>query len=100
MNSKRKRFSPKFVNDLKDVLARYDEISEVIGEKVRVEIQSQLDLVAGTSEGFAKIHREIRAVRIKKFPYVLLFRSFGDHVQFVGLVLGSTEREHWFDNID
>ena len=53
MNSKRIRFSPKFVNDLKDVLAHYDEISEVIGRKARVEIQSRLDLVAGTSEGFA-----------------------------------------------
>ena len=99
MNAKLKRFAPSFVNDLQDVLDHYDKISGGIGEKVRIEIQSRLDLVSVTSEGFAKIHRDIRAVRLKKFPYVLLYRSFGDHVQFVGLVLGSTERENWFDNI-
>ena len=99
MNAKLKRFAPSFVNDLQDVLERYNEISAGIGEKVRIEIQSRLDLVSVTPEGFAKIHRDIRSVRLKKFPCVLLYRSFGDHVQFVGLVLGSTERENWFDNI-
>jgi hypothetical protein len=100
MNAKLKRFAPSFVNDLQDVLDRYDKISPVIGEKVRIEIQSRLDLVSVASEGFPRIHRDIRAVRLKRFPYVLLYRSFGDHVQFVGLVLGSTERENWFDKIE
>ena len=100
MKNKQRRYHPSFVADLKRATEYYDDISSITGNKLRDEIQSKIELVGCTSEGFATIHNNIRALRLKKFPYVMLYRSFDDYVQFVGLVLGSTERKHWFDSLE
>ena len=97
MESKLRRFSIDFVTDLEMAVDYYDGFSQATSDKFRVEVQSKLDLVAAASEGFAIAHNNVRAVRLKKFPYVLLYRFFDQHVEFVGLVQGSTERKNWFD---
>ena len=97
MNLKARRYHPNFIADLKNAAGYYDGISTSVGNKLRDEIQSKIELIGSASEGFAIIHNNVRAVRLRKFPYVLLYRSFEDHVQFVGLVLGSSERRNWFD---
>ena len=97
MESKPRRFGTDFVTDLEMAVDYYDGFSLATGDKFRTEVQSKLDLVASASEGFAIAHNNIRAVRLRKFPYVLLYRSFDLHVEFVGLVQGSTERKNWFD---
>ena len=100
MKSKRRRYHPKFFADLKTALDYYDEISTELGNRFRAEIKSRTKLIASTSEGFAKIHNDVRALRLHRFPYVILYRSYSDHVQFVGLIEGSAERKNWFDNIE
>ena len=100
MKNKKRRFHPRFVTDIKIATEYYDGISLVVGNKLRQEIKSKIDLIASTPEGFGIVHNNVRALRLKRFPYVLLYRSFDDHVQFAGLVLGSTERKHWFDGIE
>ena len=97
MKNKQRKFHPKFAVDLKNATSYYDEISLRVGNDFRDEVQAKLDLIASTSEGFAIIYRDVRPVRLRKFPYVLLYRSYNDHVQYVGLVFGSTERINWFN---
>jgi len=100
MKNKSRKYHPNFVADLNSAINYYDDISLDIGSKLRDEIKSKVDLIASASEGFAIVHNSVRVLRLKKFPYVILYRSYDDHVQFVGLVLGSTERQHWFDDIE
>ena len=97
MESKLRRFGTDFVTDLEMAVDYYDGFSQATGDKFRAEVRSKIDLVASNSEGFAIVHNNIRAVRLRKFPYVLLYRSFDQHVEFLGLVQGSTERRNWFD---
>lgn len=97
METRNRRFHPDFIEDLLGATKYYDEISPAIGARFRTEVQSRIDLIASTPDGFASIHKNIRAVRTRKFPYVVLYRVNGDRVEFVGLILGSTQRKHWFD---
>ena len=100
MKAKLKRFAPLFANDLKQAVDYYDDISTRTGNGFREEVESKLDLVASTSEGFATVYNEVRALRLRKFPYMLLYRSFARHVEFLGLVHGSKARSHWFERMD
>ncbi len=100
MKSKARRFHPSFVADLQNATCYYDDISPEIGNKLRVDLQSKIELITSAPEGFAEIHKNVRALRLKAFPFVVLYRSCNDHVQFVGLVQGSTDRKHWFDTIE
>ena len=99
MKSKARRFHPSFVVDLSSATEYYDEMPPSIGNRLRDEVQSRIDLIAENSEAFPRVHNDVRALRLKKFPYVILFRSHPDFVQFVGLVQGNTDRKHWFDRI-
>lgn len=97
METRNRRFHPDFVEDLLSATKYYDEVATTIGASFRAEVQSRIDLIATTPEGFACIHKNIRAIRIRKFPYVVLYRVNDDRVEFIGLVFGSTQRKHWFD---
>jgi len=97
MKGKEKRYSPSFVFDLKHAVDYYDGISDRTGDRFRTELQAKLDVISSVSEGFAIVHNGVRAARLRKFPYVLLYRSFERHVEFIGLVHGSTSRSNWFD---
>lgn len=97
MKSKARRFHPDFVADLSSATDYYDTVSVAVGAKLRQEVQATLELIASTPEGFAAVYKDVRALRIKKFPLIMLYRSYPDYVQFLGLVQGGTERKHWFD---
>jgi hypothetical protein len=97
MENRQRRFHPDFAKDLLNAAKYYDEISTAIGARFRTEVQSRIDLIATTPEGFACIHKNIRAVRAPKFPYIVLYRVNGDLVEYIGLVFGWTQRKHWFD---
>jgi hypothetical protein len=97
MNGKHVRFHPDFARDLKIAIQYYDVISEMVGARFRTEIQTRIDLIVSQPEAFACVHKNVRAARTKKFPYVVLYRSNDTVVEFVGLVLGSSQRENWFN---
>jgi hypothetical protein len=100
MNSKQRRFHPRFVTDLSAAADYYDDISSMVGDRLRTEVQSKFELISENSDAFAKLYKDVRGLRLKSFPYVILYRSHTDHVEFVGLVHGSTKRDHWFDGIN
>lgn len=97
MEDKGRRFHPDFAEDLLNAVAYYDKILPSIGTRFRSEVQSKIDLIASTPEGFAFIYGNIRAVRTRNFPYVFLYRVHAEYTEFIGLVLGSTRCEQWFE---
>ena len=94
------RCHPDFASDLRVATEYYDEISVGLGNRLRDTIRKQLELISEHSEAFAIIHNQVRAIRLRNFPYLILFRSYPDHVYFVGFVHASSDRTHWFDRVD
>jgi len=94
---KRERFSAEFVTDLAVALDHYDSISVATGNRFRENIDDRIDLVMQAPEGFAKVFNSVRAVRVKSYPYVILFEVQNDSVEFLGLVFGARGQQNWFE---
>lgn len=97
--SRVERFSPGFVADLGLAVEHYDSISVATGNRFRENLNSRLDLVMNSPEGFAKVYETVRAVRVKSYPYVILYEVLTDHVDFIALVHGAGSRKNWFENL-
>ena len=48
-------------------------------------------------EAFAASIDNVRPVRVRFYPYVILYEVFDDHVHFIALVHGAGERKNWFE---
>ena len=94
------RFSPEFVTDLVVATEYYDSISPVTGNRFRCHIDDRLNLIMDAPEGFAAIYETVRAVRVRSYPYVILYEVHEDIVEFIGLVHGAGRRQNWFERIN
>ena len=77
----------------------YDSISKTTGNRFREKLDNRLNLILNSPEAFATIHKSIRAVRIRSYPYVILYEVQPNHVYFLGLVHGAGKRQNWFERI-
>ena len=94
------RFSPDFVADLVVATEYYDSISTATGNRFREKIDDGLSVIMDTPEGFAMIYETVRAVRVRSYPYVILYEVHREHIEFIGLVHGAGRRENWFERIN
>jgi hypothetical protein len=95
----KRRFHPGFPSDLRDAVLHFDGISPALGKKFRATVREKLALITDHPELYACLSGQIRASRLPRFPYVLLYTIDGDCVYFVSLIIGSSDRTTWFDRV-
>jgi plasmid stabilization system protein ParE len=93
----RRRYHPQFSSDLRDAVEHFDGISPAIGKRFRAAVREKLGSITDHPELYASISGQIRACRLSRFPYVVLYTVDGDCVSFFSLVLGSSDRTKWFE---
>lgn len=98
--SKRRRYHPGFAKDVRGAATYYRRISHRVENRFREVVKRQLEVITDHSDAFATVHQNVRAVRLRRFPYVVLYEAHSDFVLFVGLVHAASDREHWFDRSD
>jgi hypothetical protein len=85
--------------DLRKAILHFDAISSNLGKRFREEVRVKLGLIAHNPELYACINGAIRAARLRRFPFVVLYTIEEDCVYFVSLVPGSSDRGSWFDRL-
>jgi hypothetical protein len=95
----KRRYHPGFPSDLRQAVLHFDGISTALGVRFRAVIREKLAMITDHPELDACLAGQIRASRLPRFPYVILYTLDGDCVYFVSLVLGSSDRATWFDRI-
>lgn len=95
----KRRFHPRFSVDLRDAVVHFDGISQSLGMRFRDAVREKLSLITDHPEIYACLSGPIRASRLPRFPYVLLYMIDQDHVYFIALVLGSSDRSRWFERV-
>lgn len=91
----RLRFHPLLPSDLQEAIHWYDEISIDLGNRFRESVDARFDDVAEHPESFAIAFADVRFARIKRFPYLLLFRVHRDFVHVLGVFHGASEPKEW-----
>ena len=94
--AKPRRYHPNFVGDLSSATSYYDGISTELGNRFRRAVRDKLVEISESPESFGKTHKEIRAVRTNRFPYVLLYQNTADMVVVLGIKHGASDPTAWF----
>jgi toxin ParE1/3/4 len=73
----------------------YDQQSPGLGERFLTQVWSALDLIAERPEVCAVRWRQVRVCRLRRFPYLVLYRIQPEYVEVLGVVHGSRNPDVW-----
>ena len=68
-----RRYHSEVANDLAAATTYYDDISEDLGSRFRMSVRDRIEQITQRPESFRRIHEQLRAAKIDRFPYVVLF---------------------------
>jgi hypothetical protein len=94
---KEPRYHPLVAEDLATAVKQYDDISIDLGNRFRASVRSRVEFITEHPESYARIHDQLRAVTVERFPYVILYELEGGVVAILGVFHAASDRERWFE---
>jgi plasmid stabilization system protein ParE len=95
--AKRLRYHPLVAQDIAAAIDWYEGRSVGLGERFRAAVDARFDDIVDAPEMFphAFDDSDFRFARIRKFPYLLLFRVRAEIVQVIGLFHSASDPTKW-----
>jgi plasmid stabilization system protein ParE len=90
-------YHPLVSEDLATAVAYYDEISVELGNRFRASVRDRIATITDRPDSFGRIHEQLRAAMVDRFPYVVLFEHEIESVAILGIFHAASDREGWFD---
>lgn len=92
-----RRYHSLVADDLAAAVAYYDDIAIDLGNRFRASIRSRIKTITERPESFGRIHEQIRAAMVDRFPYVILFEHEKKTVTILGIFHAASDRGRWFE---
>jgi plasmid stabilization system protein ParE len=91
------RFTRWVPADLVDAIAWYDGISPRLGDRFRLAVDAAFDAIQESPQGFpvAFADLRIRFYRLRRFPYLVLYRVDESAIVIVAVLHGASDPEKW-----
>ena len=91
------RFHPSVVSDLSDAVAWYELRSAGLGDRFRAAVDSRFDDIVESPELFPPAFGDVdfRFARIKRFPYLVLYRLRQDCIHVLGVFHSASDPAKW-----
>jgi plasmid stabilization system protein ParE len=91
------RFHPAVIPDLSEAIHWYDERSLGLGDRFRAAVDARFDDVLNAPELFSRAFDDldVRFARIRRFPYLVLYRIHGDTVFVLGVFHSASDPAKW-----
>jgi plasmid stabilization system protein ParE len=83
------------VDEVDAVFLWYEDQRPGLGEEFLSAFLEQLDRIGENPEGWAVIHRKIRACPMRAFPYVIYYRLRSDRINIVAVQHGHRHPRGW-----
>jgi len=91
------RFHPQVVFDLSEAIAWYEDRSVGLGDRFRAAVDVRFDDILKTPELFPRAFDDVnfRFVRVRRFPYLVLYRLREDAVYVLGVFHSASDPAKW-----
>jgi hypothetical protein len=90
-----RRYHPLVADDLAAAVAYYDDISVELGNRFRTSVRSRIEAITERPDSFGRVHQQLRAAIVDRFPYIILFEFDNETVAILGAFHAASDREHW-----
>jgi toxin ParE1/3/4 len=95
----RLRFRPEIPADIAEACRWYEAGSVGLGEKFLREFDATLARIAIAPEAYAKGERDVRSVRMHRFPYVVHYRVTDTELVVLAVMYGGRDASSWQDRV-
>lgn len=91
----RLRFHRLVASDLREAIHWYDDISPRLGKRFREMVDARFDDIESRPERFPQAFDDFRFARVRRFPYLILFRQTAQAVTVLGVFHGASDPQKW-----
>jgi plasmid stabilization system protein ParE len=91
----RLRFHPLVSSDLRGAIRWYDEISKQLADRFRKRVNARFDDIETQPQLFPTAFDDVRFARVRRFPYLILFRETEHAVLVLGVFHAASNPEKW-----
>jgi len=89
------RFHVLVRSDLRAAINWYDSISVRLGNQFRAFVNARFDEIEEQPDRFAVAFDDVRITRIKRVPYLILFRKRQGFIQVLGVFHAASDPQKW-----
>jgi len=89
------RFHPLVADDLEAAANWYDDISPELGIRFRAAVDSGLDAVELQPESYGVVDPPLRASRVERFPYLIVFEHSQLETEVLGVFHTASDPNKW-----
>ncbi len=91
------RFHPLVASDLLEAIGWYEQRSIGLGNRLRAAVDARFDDIRQTPELFPRAFDDVdfRFVRVRRFPYLVLYRVRKDHLHVLGVFHSASDPAKW-----
>lgn len=86
---------PEAERDLISARDWYDQQRAGLGDEFTAEVSVISDRLAATPKLFTTIWQDVRACRVRRYPYVIYYRVLVDCVEILAVLHGSRDPSTW-----
>ena len=93
--AKRLRFNADVASDLQNATDWYDGISPRLGNRFRAAVRARFRGIAAHPEQFGYAFDDVRFARLRRFPYLVLFRETNQAITVLGILHAASDPNRW-----
>lgn len=87
--------NPEAETDLADAYAWYEGRRAGLGDVLLARVEEVFEVIERTPELFGKAFQDLRMARIRRFPYVVVYRIDDDQVTVIAIYHTSRDPRGW-----
>ena len=88
-------YLPEAEDDIADAWRRYEADRPGLGDRFAAAVRSRVEVIRSNPQLFGKFRRDVRAVMLKRFPFVVYYRDRGADVLIVAVQHGKRSVRNW-----
>ncbi|HEY3394276.1 MAG TPA: type II toxin-antitoxin system RelE/ParE family toxin [Lacipirellulaceae bacterium] len=86
---------PEAEADVREIYQYLDEVRIGLGEQFSSRLREVLQQIESMPEIFGVVWRDVRAVRLRKFQYVVYYVVFTERVEVLAVMHGARHESSW-----
>ena len=93
-------FRPEAQADLLQMRDWYEQQQSGLGEAFSVAIDEAINRLAAMPEMYPMVFRDVRRVKLRKFPYLIYYRVLLDRIEVIAVLHGSRDPKLWQERVN
>ena len=86
--------------DMTEAALWYEEQGQGLGRDFLEKLDALFGLISDNPELFPIVHRGARLAPLKRFPYLVIYKDFTEHISEAAVVHGARDPLHWRGRLD